>query len=54
MCLDAAEARATLKAVSWFVVHGPHPLLDPDGDALLSARAKLAGATHGEDGITRA
>ena len=40
-CLTPAEAKATLKAVTWYVRHGPNALLEVDGATLLAAQRKL-------------
>lgn len=45
-CLTLPEARATLRAVGWFILHGPGRLLGPEGEPLLSARQKLAAAVE--------
>lgn len=42
--LTPAEARAALKAVTWFILHAPDSLMGPDGAALLATRDKLAAA----------
>ena len=46
-CLTPAEAKALLKAVTWYVRHGPNALLEVDGGALLAAQRKLLAAARG-------
>ena len=52
--LDRSEARAALRAVSWFILQGPDALLGPDGDALLAAHAKLVSGASDAQGLTSA
>lgn len=54
VCLEPSEARAALKALSWFILRGPDALLGPDGEALLAARAKLAAGSSDGPGLSRA
>lgn len=53
--LTPDEARAALKALAWVLTRRPDGLLEPGGEAMLSAQRKLSAyvAAHDADGVSR-